>query len=165
MKVLLYLLPLSFLFTSFNNKSEEYEFIEIVNLVRKPVIKGSINGKDAYFLVDTGSDLSFLNINDKEYFDYDFHKSFKGLRINGMGGKVYGVKQVSGAKLQLGSQYIYARFLSCDIQHLVDSFEATSNIKINGIIGSDTMINYGFRIDYENRQIGIAIKDKLYTKN
>ena len=136
MKILLFLFPLSVLLTSFNTKSEDYEFIEIVNLERKPVVKGHINGKDAYFLLDTGSDLSFLNIHDQEYFDYGLQKNFNSLKLTGMGGKVYGIKQITGAKLQLGTQYIYARFLSCDIQHLVDSFEATSNIKINGIIGS-----------------------------
>jgi|GEM_PF-2493817 len=166
MKVLFTFITIGFLLSSFNTPLiTEYEYIEIVNLERKPLIEGVLNGKRAYFLLDTGSDLSFINSEEQE--NYSFNLTRKGganIHLSGMGGQIFGLKKVEDARLQLGTQMIYARYLSCDMQHIVESLEKTSHLKICGIIGSDIMKNYGFKIDYEKGLVGIALKGNFYSK-
>jgi hypothetical protein len=166
MKTIFTIFLTSLFLSSFNSvQLAEYEYIEIINLERKPLIEGILNGKKAYFLLDTGSDLSFLNSNEENNYAFNLsRKSARNIHLSGMGGNVFGLKNVEDARLQLGSQIIYARYLSCDMQQIVDSLNKTSDTKICGIIGSDIMKNYGFKIDFENKLVGIALKGNYYTK-
>ena len=154
-----------FLAASQNVNYTDYEYIEIVDLKSKPIIKGHLNGKKAYFLLDTGSDLSFLNSQDEKNYAFKIDRKAKNhIQFAGISGNMYGVKKVEMAKLRLGTQMILARYMSYDMQNIVDSFEKRTGKKISGIIGSDIMKNYGFKIDYEKRLVGIALKGSYYTK-
>lgn len=166
MKKLSILLIASIFLSSFQSLNYlDYEYIEIVNLESKPIIKGFLNGKKAFFLLDTGSDLSFLNSESETDYDFKINRNTQShIQFAGMGGRIYGVRKVDMAKLRLGTQLIYARYMSYDMQNIVDAFEKRTGKKICGIIGSDIMRNYGFKIDYEKRQVGIALKGSYYTK-
>ncbi|MDN5213809.1 retropepsin-like aspartic protease [Fulvivirgaceae bacterium BMA12] len=131
--------------------------MKIVNLRSKPIVKGVINGKVAHFLLDTGSDLTILHA--KSAREYGF-KLVQGrnrpLMIEGLGGSHRDFKRAAGLKLYMDESLIYTHFFAFDLGNIVNSIRANTNIKIAGIIGSDVMRKYGFKIDYDNRLVSFT---------
>jgi len=137
----------------------EIEYVDIVYLEDKPIIAASLNGKVAYFLVDTGSDISIIDENVAE--EYGFRTIVNNdlnYQIEGLQGNKKALKWAKGCELIMGKGEIKARFFTLDIQHLSNSLRKKTHIKIQGIIGSDIMKKYNFRIDYKNLKIGYLNK-------
>ncbi|MBX2842122.1 MAG: aspartyl protease family protein [Flammeovirgaceae bacterium] len=66
------------------------------SLKAKPIIKGKINGQNAYFLIDTGADITLLDSKDAKKFQYRLsfpnnHKSIVG--FSGRAVSLSGVKK------------------------------------------------------------------------
>jgi len=129
------------------------EEIKVVSFRPKPIIKGSINGEKTYFLLDTGADISILNLNDEEEFGFktepDFHKS----SIQGVQGQKTEIKNTRKVDIYLGNQQIKTRFKALDIEVIATSIYHKTGRKISGIIGSDVMRKYGFVIDYSAHKV------------
>lgn len=149
--------------------SDNYEYIDIVYLRKKPIVKGVLNGKKAYFLLDTGSDITLLNHKVSRHYDFKaIYRHRPGQPIQGIGTDGTQMRYAFNVNLQLGSQRIKAKYRSHDISNIVQSIYSHSSIRIAGIIGSDVMRNYGFKIDYKNKLVGIDVlpsKAKKYAKN
>jgi len=54
---------------------------------------------------------------------------------------------------QLAGEAFLIGFGACDMYRLVHSIHAKTGIKIAGIIGSDMMKKYKFKIDYAEKKI------------
>ena len=138
----------------------EYQYIQIVSLQKKPIVEATLNGKKAYFLLDTGSDMTILHKDDKE--KYGFQTLLAGEQHDavGIGGFTSAITSAFDVHLELGSTRIMTHFLSYDLSDIIQYTLKGSGIKINGIIGSDAMKRYGIVIDYQNKKMGILTSNK-----
>ena len=146
-----------FLFSNFTDKNDPvYEYLEIVDLTFKPVIEVTLNGKKAYFLIDTGSDITILNARDTKKYGFGIVKrAFENHSLVGLGGSVASIYSTYDVELKVGSSRVMNRYLAHDLSRVVKRMEEKISIRISGIIGSDLMKRYGFVIDYANKQVGI----------
>lgn len=122
---------------------------------KRPIIKVSINNKDAYMLVDTGSTLGIIDINCKDKYKFNLSSKILGTVI-GMGGEseeaAYNIKDcivdIAGVKLY--------QFISTDISVIKDSIKKNTGIEINGIIGTTQIKMTEMKIDLDNKVIIIG---------
>jgi len=125
----------------------------------QPIIVGEINGKKAYFLIDTGADVTMLNSTESKKYKYE-NKLWvgKNYKLSGLNsehqGEVYVAKNV---ELIVGGRKIKGSYKSIDLTYIARSIAGDSSIKIAGIIGSDVMRRHDFVINYKTRNITFAI--------
>lgn len=145
------------LFSGFTEKSDYvYEYLDIVDLTFKPIIEVTLNGQKAYFMIDTGSDVTILNSRDTRKYGFGIvRRAFSKHTLVGMGGSVSTIYSTYDVELQVGSSEVFNRYLAHDLSQVVKRLEEKINIKISGIIGSDLMKRYGFVIDYANLKVGL----------
>lgn len=125
----------------------------------KPIVKATLNGKTAYFLLDTGSDINIVNSWDAKKYDFAVHKINYGNQesiatVNGMErdfGYAYNIHLI------IGGRHISCGFVSMDISIITKSVRKKTGVSIAGIIGSDTMKSYHFIIDYENEVVAMKL--------
>lgn len=131
----------------------QYQYVDIYNLNRKPIIQATLNGKKAYFLLDTGSNITILNLPDRSKFGFLLKRTnMEAIGLGGRAGKLY---RAINVELVLGSTKIKARYLAYDMSAIVKNIHKSTRINISGIIGSEVMKQYGVVIDYKKRQVGI----------
>lgn len=129
-------------------KEEEYVSFRMVN--RIPVVNGRINGKQAWFIVDTGASVSVLNAGEAEHFGFRVANTIhqQGRAINGLGGRS-NVYAVSGCDLAIGHLPLkYIAWHSQDMHALFSAIHENEEIRIAGIIGSDVLSKYHISIHY-----------------
>lgn len=134
--------------TGVTRKQDEYVSFRMVN--RIPVVSGRINGKPAWFIIDTGASVSVLNAGEAKHFGFHVANTvYHPVRsINGLGGRsnVYEVSECDLAIGQLPLKYI--AWHSQDMQALFQAIYDNENIRIAGIIGSDVLSKYHIGIHY-----------------
>ena len=139
----------------------EYEYIEIFNLHKKPIIEATLNGKKAFFLLDTGSDLTLLNKEEIDKYGFKiFMRENESHAAVGIGGMTNEITSAYKVHLELGSTRIITNYLAFDMSELVNAIDKSSGVEISGIIGSDAMKRYGIIIDYKNKVIGVPTTKK-----
>ncbi|HLT71143.1 MAG TPA: retropepsin-like aspartic protease [Cyclobacteriaceae bacterium] len=141
----------------------EYEYIRIINLQQKPIIEGTLNGKRAYFLLDTGSDFTLLNEGMSQRYGFSALEGQLGESAHkalGVGGKIVSFRSVHNAAIVLGSTQLSTNCRTYDMSRLVDVIRKKSGVEIVGIIGSDAMKRHGVIIDYGNREVGVILRRK-----
>lgn len=137
----------------------EYEYIKIFNLYRKPIVEVMLNGQKAYFLLDTGSDITMLNKDEKNKYGFKLYiRENENHAAVGIGGKTAGLTSIYQVHLKLGSTRIVTNYLAYDLSAIVRAIDQSTGVKISGIIGSDAMKRYGIIIDYKKRVIGVPTK-------
>ncbi|MEM9833004.1 MAG: aspartyl protease family protein [Bacteroidota bacterium] len=161
MKPFILLLSLTSLFTTgFTN--ETYEYVTVVDWQFKPIIKAELNGKTAYFLVDTGSDMTILHQEEANRFDFQpLLVSSSRQRALGLSGEQQTIHRAKNVHMIIGSMPIKALFKTYDLSGVVSSLKDRVNVKVAGIIGSDVMKRYGFIIDYQRQTIAIKTKKQV----
>jgi hypothetical protein len=155
LKILICSLPFFFLMNAFVLPDMvEYDYIPIVHFDKQPIIEGKLNGQTAYFMLDSGSELSLLN--SQEASTYEFEVSRMGPRdrmVEGIGGVGEKLHYVNEYELGLGMQgEIDASFYALRLDHLFDEMEEYRPI---GILGGGLMRAYGFQIDFKNKLVRI----------
>ncbi len=125
----------------------------------KPIVKVTLNGKAAYFLLDTGSDINIVNSSDAGKYDFAVYKINYGNRgsIATVNGTERDFGHAYNIHIMIGGRHIPCGVVSMDISSIVKSVRKKTGISIAGIIGSDTMKSYHFIIDYENEVIAIKL--------
>jgi hypothetical protein len=143
----------------------DFEYIDMVHLDQKPIIAAKINGKKAFLLVDTGSDISLLDEGNADMFVFriatgkdEIHsaESINGIKKN--------LRRVKFCTVALGSSEMKNTFFAMDLSKLVGLVRKKSHIKIHGIIGSDLMRKYDFTIDYHTHKVGFSNKHALLER-
>ncbi|MEB2775067.1 retropepsin-like aspartic protease [Algoriphagus sp. D3-2-R+10] len=132
-----------------------YSSVKIHNLHPKPIVKATINGKPAYLLLDTGSDIDLLH--SKAVKKYNISINRRNIGSKEMLASVNGMERtfdyIYDIDMMIGEKHIYGNFISMDIGSIITSIHNKTGMTISGIIGSETMKNYCFIIDYEKAEI------------
>jgi hypothetical protein len=115
-----------------------------------PIIEGILNGKKAYFIVDSGASISILDVNQsKEYF---FDCLDLESTVLGFGGKST-YYTLSNVNVDLKLIPTITEFKGNDLKLLVKTIDKHSGVKIVGILGSDIFKKNGIQIDYFTNSI------------
>ena len=129
--------------------------IKVHRMKELPIVVGELNGKRAYFLVDTGASITILNQSDAQRLKIRYRKSISKSHV--ISGVVSNHNQsilvAVNAKLYLNGRKIDACFKILNLTNIKNSIRSSSGIWISGIIGSDIMIPYNFVIDYSTQEI------------
>lgn len=155
MKNLLVLFVLS-MFLSCNAQDNSFEGdgkVDFITVNKVPVVEGTLNGKTAFFIVDSGASLSVLDDNQSEHFNFSTSKS--NIAAAGYGG-VASFGNAYDVKLTIGGKKFDTDFKSQDLSKIVDLIRENDGVEISGIVGSDIMKNYHFIIDYSDLTISLA---------
>ncbi|MBT1708341.1 retroviral-like aspartic protease family protein [Fulvivirgaceae bacterium PWU5] len=134
--------------TSVARKEEQYVSFRMVN--RIPVVNGRINGKSAWFIIDTGASVSVLNAAEARYFGFHVANTVyhEARSINGLGGRS-NIYDVSGCDLEIGQLPLkYIAWQGQDMHALFRAIHDNEEIRIAGIIGSDVLSKYRISIHY-----------------
>lgn len=132
-----------------------------------PIIKISLNDKEAWFIVDTGASASLVNMAVAQEFNVPNYNNYLAGRreINGLGGRQ--VFQSVTCKIGLGPITInHAVFKSKDLNGLFDAIRNGENLIVAGILGSDLLSRYHMSLDYAKKTLSYKINNgvrKLLT--
>jgi hypothetical protein len=134
-------------------QTEAQSLIKIEHLQNKPIVMGQLNGRKAYFLLDTGSDLTLLHEGKADYYDFRIKRMANPHKISGAGGSIGYIHRAGNIDLILGTLPVTTAYFTYDLSDIITSIYRKTFIRISGIIGSDVMIKYGFVIDYGQKEV------------
>ena len=136
--------------------SQKPNSLKIHNL-SKLIVKASVNGKNGFFLIDTGSSISLLNSSVLKKYKLE-ENPFDHRKAIGFNGSRMIIKKVSNGNVVLGETFSHDDFYSMDLSRIADAIFAETGIKIVGIIGADLLIKYKGIIDYNQRYLTLIEK-------
>lgn len=126
--------------------------IDIECLKKVPIVKATLNGKTAYFIVDSGSDVSLLHKSDAS--DYAFTPKKRATKsIIGVSGGNQSLYEAPDIDLKMAGHRLQTQFYATDLSTVVKALFISTGIAVSGIIGIDLMRKYGFEIDYVNEKL------------
>lgn len=134
--------------------------IRMIGTAHQPIVKGELNGKKAYFLIDTGSSITLLNLKAAPKYDFGLARmDIEGYRLSGLNSEhKSGILAATNAKLFLGGKRMQGAFRVIDLSYIIQSIAESTGIRVAGIIGSDLMRRHNFIIDYREREINFGRK-------
>lgn len=113
----------------------------------------NLNGKDGWFIVDTGSMLTILDSG--KINEYQFSIGDNSGNISGFGGQS-SMEYAYNVDLKFNNVVLSDQFFTQDIK-FTSQFEKITGKKIVGILGGNILSRYQFIIDYTNNVIKINI--------
>ena len=122
---------------------------------KRPIVKISINNKDTYALVDTGSSLNIID--DSQLKSLGITRRFKMGDAQGMGGTAE-VYHLNNCKVNIEGITLN-QFVSTDMSNIVDSIESDSGVKISAILGTPAIKEAELIINPSTNEISIGYKD------
>jgi hypothetical protein len=147
------LLLISFLSQCHNSPPPPTKLNEISFILNKagiPIIKGKLNGKDAYFILDSGSSTTLV---DKSLYEkYKFQVETADSESSGIGGTVKSYLAID-VKIEFGENTIEGNVRCLDLSAVRKSIKNSSGIEISGLIGTDVFNYLDATIDYKNDKI------------
>lgn len=117
---------------------------------KRLIVEGTVNGKAANFLVDTGASLALMDYGQRRKYDLAVGKSYHGT-IVGAGGEMGNVKYCN-TFVNLEDKVI-PQFLLADIGGVVESIRRETGIEILGIISLPQMSIIGMNIDVNSQEL------------
>lgn len=114
------------------------------------IVEGKVNGKDAYFLLDSGASVGFLDKDKKKEYGLSEGRRFEGTII-GAGGEMRNVRHCD-TFVHFGGKVI-PQFLLADISGVVKSIKRETGVEVLGIISLPQMKICGFGIDANDMAI------------
>lgn len=152
----LFFILLTLIFFSCSGQDNSFENdnkVDFVTVNKVPVVKGTLNGKEAFFIIDSGASMSVLDEAQSDY--YDFSSFTSNTEAAGYGG-VAEFREASKVNLMIGGKKFDTEFKTQDLTAIVELIKQNDRVEISGIIGSDIMKTYHFIIDYSELTISIA---------
>lgn len=120
----------------------------------RPLVEVEINGRPAVMLIDTGSSIGLIDINQMD--EYGFSLMAKtDMEISSIGGKRCESYRVRDLWVRLDGIDIY-QFLATDISLIAESIHKETGYRISGIIGYKQIRNTKIKIDACNNMITIG---------
>jgi hypothetical protein len=117
-------------------------------------VEGSINGKKAWFLMDTGAGISSIDINQSDHFDFSFIES--DVEVAGYSNsnksrlqRAMGIRSIKIKDIDISGDILYTHNMS----NLVEHIQSCSQKRISGIIGVPIIREHGFVIDLINNKL------------
>ena len=117
---------------------------------KRLIVEGKVNGKDAFFLLDSGASVGFLNKDKKKEYGLSEGRRFEGTII-GVGGEMRNVRHCD-TFVHFGGKVI-PQFLLADISGVVESIKRETGVEILGIISLPQMGFIGMNIDINSSEI------------
>jgi len=114
------------------------------------MLRCQLNGKPAYFLIDTGASFTILHSKSAKSYNFDVLER-RSQQTTGFGGSAATVKIAIGANLEFSHRKISMGFLAQDLSKMITLIQSSSKLRIVGIIGSDLLKRYGCRADLKNK--------------
>jgi hypothetical protein len=120
-----------------------------------PVVRATLNGKPALFIIDTGASISILNAGFAAYYGFSVVEEITVQHTaTGLEGAALPLSCVGKYTLDVGPLHIRSpRFQGRNLQALSSILFADERIHIAGIFGADVLTQYKMRIDFTNRTI------------
>lgn len=114
------------------------------------IIEGQVNGKSAYFLIDTGASVGLISKHAEK--EYKLKKGWKyGGTLIGAGGEIKNVYHCDTPANFEGR--LIPQFLFADIDNVIKSIKRETGIEILGIISLPQMKFAGIGIDSNDMEI------------
>jgi predicted aspartyl protease len=135
------------------NDSTATETSSYVNLFKAGkylMLKCQLNGKPAYFLIDTGASFTILNSKSAKSYGFDVLER-RSQQTTGFGGSESNVKIAIGAELDFEGKGVSMGFLAQDLTKMIRLIQSSTKLRIVGIIGTDLLKRYGCRVDFGNK--------------
>lgn len=137
--------------------------VEQASYKHKPIVEMTINNKKTWVLLDTGSDITILNINSKKAYGFTTFEK-EGFKVPGFGSINNQLHRASNVELMFGNTQLRSPIYAFDITNIVRSIEARTGKRITAIIGTHLMRTYGFVIDMGNNNVVMYSKIKKGKK-
>ena len=117
---------------------------------KRLIVEGKVNGKDAYFLIDTGASVGMIDYAKRYDYDLKVGRRYGGTLI-GAGGEMRNVKHCD-TFVNLEDKVV-PQFLLADISEVVKSINQETGIEILGIISLPQMKMCGISLDCNDNEI------------
>ena len=128
-------------------KRENMSFREAMDLVELPVVTFYNKDTKLNFLLDTGSDLSYINksiLPSLEYKEIDESRN-----IISVGGNSQSLR-CCNMTVTYKSQKFIDRFYVSDLDEAFGAIKAETGVQIHGILGSKFFAKYKYILDFES---------------
>jgi hypothetical protein len=117
-----------------------------------PVIEGKINGKRAFFIVDTGASCSLLNEAAAHRYGFKYRARSEE-QVIGLNGQAK-INLAFDYQIQLGPVNLkQAVFRTRHLSELANIIRVNDHIDIAGIIGADILKRYGMVVDFNSNTV------------
>ncbi len=123
------------------------------------MIKIYINGKPAKLIIDTGASKTVFD--NKRIVKYVSNKKFEkhdqlstGLGTNTMKSQITILKKIKIGDIEI----LNYKTVLLDLSHVNQSYEKIGLTKIEGVLGSDILLEYKAVIDYEKKVLKLKYK-------
>ena len=126
--------------------------VKFISAKGVPVLKGTLNGKPAYFIMDSGASLSVLDSDQSKDYGFNVYADSEDGMVAGYGGTTQ-MESASNVNIEIGGVKFIGDYKSQDISNIVSAISKDLGIHISGIIGSDIMSNLGIIIDFGTESI------------
>lgn len=136
--------------TPVQNKREYVSPMFIVAGV--PIVKGELNHKEAYFMVDTGATFSLLDVTQSEDYGFKVIGPDQSVTAYGLGGSYTNLDSLSEYDVHINELSVN-NFKGTDLAHLMSVLSSISGKHVVGIVGSNHLIEEGLIIDYSDNAI------------
>lgn len=138
--------------------------VEEANYKHKPIIEMTINNQKTWVLLDTGSDITIVNIDSKDKYGFTTYVNDESrYQVPGFGSEKNQLHQVRNCDLKFGDTHLKRKVYAFDISNITNSIKVRTGKNVTAIIGSDMMRDYGFVIDLGNKSV--EMKSKVKTNN
>jgi predicted aspartyl protease len=117
---------------------------------KRLIVEGLVNGRAAYFLIDTGASVGLMDYDQRKDYDLEVGRKFSGTVV-GAGGEMRGVKHCN-TFVHMEDKVI-PQFLLADIGDVVKSIKRETGIEILGIISLPQMKMCGISLDCNDNLI------------
>lgn len=123
-----------------------------LDMANLPIITFKNGDDDINFLLDTGSDVSYIDKTSLENYDYeetDITTVFYGME----GAETFGEHCFMTVSFK---EYIFnLEFSIADLKSIFDIVEKSSGIRIHGILGSNFLKEYKYVLDFKDLKVYI----------
>ena len=127
---------------------------------KRPIVEVKINGIRRSMLIDTGSSINIIDIN--QLSDLGVKKRFKMRSSSFILGKTE-MWYVLNLNVKLNNIDVY-QFAAADLEIIVNSIELNTGIKISGILGTPAIKDLGMIINLSKNNIIINNSKNYNTK-
>lgn len=121
-----------------------------------PIIEAKLNGKIAYFIIDTGSSISVLDINKNKSYKFKPYRPVERQSI-GFGGE-FSLYYVGEYKIHIDQIPIMSAFVCKDLSQITNLISENTGKEIVGIIGADVFKYYKSSISFVDQTISFNLQ-------
>lgn len=128
-------------------KRENMSFREAMDLVELPIVTFYNKDTKLNFLLDTGSDLSYIN--KSILFSLEYEEVNESMNIISVGGNSQSLGCCDMTVTYRNQKFI-DRFYVSDLDEAFGAIKAETGVQIHGILGSKFFAKYKYILDFES---------------